>query len=75
MCVCVFFRAVVYYPKHMKGYWAEVARSVGTRSAEECHNKHTSQGTSTTPNKAAKKVKKQKEEAAKAPGKILLRCR
>ncbi|XP_028251291.1 mis18-binding protein 1 isoform X2 [Parambassis ranga] len=59
--------AVVYYPKHMKGYWAEVARLVGTRSAEECHNKHTSQGMSKTPNKAAKKVKKQKEEAVKAP--------
>ncbi|XP_030248174.1 mis18-binding protein 1 isoform X3 [Sparus aurata] len=56
--------AVTFYPKHMAGYWAKVARIVGTRSAEECHNQHTSQGTSQTP---AKKPKKRKEEAPKHP--------
>ncbi|XP_044021916.1 mis18-binding protein 1 isoform X2 [Siniperca chuatsi] len=59
--------AVSYYPKHMAGYWAKVARMVGTRSAEDCHNQHTSQGTSQTPAKRAKKPKKEKVEAPKDP--------
>lgn len=65
MRMCVFSRAVSYYPKHMAGYWAKVARVVGTRSAEECHNQHTSQGTSQTP---TKKPPKEKVEAPKDPG-------
>ncbi|XP_073338867.1 mis18-binding protein 1 isoform X3 [Pagrus major] len=56
--------AVTFYPKHVAGYWAKVARIVGTRSAEECHNQHPSQGTSQTP---AKKPKKKKGEAPKHP--------
>lgn len=67
--MCVFSRAVTFYPKHVGGYWAKVARIVGTRSAEECHNQHTSQGTSQTP---AKKPKKRKEEAPKHSGKLVL---
>ncbi|XP_008282233.1 mis18-binding protein 1 [Stegastes partitus] len=59
--------AVSYYPKHTAGYWAKVARMVGTRSTEECHNQHTSQGASQTPAKNAKKPKKEKVEAAKPP--------
>ncbi len=65
----VFSRAVSSYPKHMAGYWAKVARVVGTRSAEECHNQHTSQGTSKTPAKKPKKSsKKEKMEAPKDSG-------
>lgn len=68
MCVFVFSRAVAFYPKHMAGYWEKVARIVGTRSAEECHNQHTSQGTSQSPAKKAKKPKKKPLEAPKDPG-------
>ncbi|XP_071354861.1 mis18-binding protein 1 [Trachinotus anak] len=57
--------AVSYYPKHMAGYWAKVARMVGTRSAEECHNQHTSQGASQSPVKRVKKPRKEKGEAPK----------
>lgn len=63
-----FSRAVSLYPKHVAGYWAKVARIVGTRSAEECHNQHTSHGASQTPAKKAKKPKKKKTEAPKDPG-------
>lgn len=64
----VFSRAVSLYPKHMAGYWAKVARVVGTRSPEECHNQHTSLGTSQTPAKKPKKSKREKMEAPKDPG-------
>ncbi|XP_070698059.1 mis18-binding protein 1 [Pempheris klunzingeri] len=59
--------AVSCYPKHMAGYWAKVARVVGTRSAEECHNQHTAQGTSQTPAKKPKKPKKPPKEKVEAP--------
>lgn len=64
----LFSRAVSYYPKHMAGYWAKVARIVGTRSAEECHSQHTSRGTSQTPANRARKPRKEKVEAPKDPG-------
>jgi len=57
------------FPKHIIGYWAKVARVVGTRSAEECHNQHTSQGASQTPAKKAKSRRKEKVEEPKLPGK------
>ncbi|KAM4542820.1 mis18-binding protein 1 isoform 2-T2 [Odontesthes bonariensis] len=59
--------AVTYFPKHITGYWAKVARMVGTRSAEECHNQHTSQGASQTPAKKAKSRRKEKVEDPKLP--------
>ncbi|XP_068195267.1 mis18-binding protein 1 isoform X2 [Antennarius striatus] len=59
--------AVAFYPKHMTGYWAKVARFVGTRSAEECHSQHTSQETSKTPAKGGRKPKKKYVEAPKHP--------
>ncbi|XP_070777082.1 mis18-binding protein 1 [Enoplosus armatus] len=59
--------AMSYYPKHMAGYWTKVARMVGTRSAEECHNQDSSQGNSQTPAKTAKKPRKEKVEAPKNP--------
>ncbi|XP_029349946.1 mis18-binding protein 1 isoform X2 [Echeneis naucrates] len=59
--------AVSYYPKYMPGYWAKVASIVGTRSAEECHNQHTCQGTAQSPAKKAKNPRKEKGEAPKDP--------
>uniref|UniRef100_A0A3P8U6R4 Uncharacterized protein n=1 Tax=Amphiprion percula TaxID=161767 RepID=A0A3P8U6R4_AMPPE len=67
--------AVSYYPKHMAGYWEKVARMVGTRSTEECYNQDTSQGTSQTPAKKAKKPKNEKVEAAKPPDIPLISAR
>lgn len=64
----VLSRAVALYPKHVSGYWAKVARIVGTRSAEECHHQHTSQGASQSPAKKAKKPKKRPSEAPKDQG-------
>lgn len=52
--------AVSFYPKNVAGYWAKVAKVVGTRSAEECHNQHTAQGSSQTPATKANKPKKKK---------------
>lgn len=72
MCGCgfVFSRAVSFYPKNIAGYWAKVAKVVGTRSAEECHNQHTAQGSSQSPTKKANKPKKKKNkvEAPKNAG-------
>ncbi|KAM9341284.1 mis18-binding protein 1 [Symphorus nematophorus] len=59
--------AVSFYPKQMAGYWAKVARIVGTRSAEQCHKQHASLGTSQTPAKRAKQPKKKKVAATKDP--------
>ncbi|XP_010175450.1 LOW QUALITY PROTEIN: mis18-binding protein 1, partial [Antrostomus carolinensis] len=33
-------RAVASFPKHKSGFWVEVAMAVGSRSAEECHQKY-----------------------------------
>nr|XP_057946948.1 mis18-binding protein 1 isoform X2 [Doryrhamphus excisus] len=33
-------QAVSRYPKHVSSYWEKVAMMVGTRSANECYNKH-----------------------------------
>ncbi|KAM9842945.1 mis18-binding protein 1 [Aulostomus maculatus] len=57
-------QAVSSFPKHIIGYWTNVARMVGTHSAEECHNKHMSHGTDQTP---VKKNDKTKRNLAKAP--------
>ncbi|XP_067151815.1 mis18-binding protein 1 [Apteryx mantelli] len=34
------YRAVAAFPKHKNGFWVEVAMAVGSRSAEECHQKY-----------------------------------
>ncbi|XP_041828898.1 mis18-binding protein 1 isoform X2 [Melanotaenia boesemani] len=61
-------KAVSYYPKYATGYWANVARMVGTRSAEECHKQHTSLGTYRSPAKrASKKVAAPKPPVAERP--------
>ncbi|XP_034418916.1 mis18-binding protein 1 [Cyclopterus lumpus] len=67
--------AVSYYPKHMAGYWAKVARMVGTRSTEECHFQHTSQRACQTPAKRAKNPKKEKMEAPKDPAHQVISAR
>ncbi|KFR17622.1 Mis18-binding protein 1, partial [Opisthocomus hoazin] len=33
-------RAIASFPKHKSGFWVEVAMAVGSRSAEECHQKY-----------------------------------
>ncbi|XP_029901075.1 mis18-binding protein 1 [Myripristis murdjan] len=57
--------AVSSCPKHMGSYWVNVAMIVGTRSAEECQKRHTSQGTFQALAKRAKKSKK--EDTKKEP--------
>ncbi|KAM6274500.1 mis18-binding protein 1 [Porphyrio hochstetteri] len=34
------YRAVASFPKHKNGFWVEVSMAVGSRSAEECHQKY-----------------------------------
>ncbi|XP_010114204.1 PREDICTED: mis18-binding protein 1 [Chlamydotis macqueenii] len=34
------YRAIASFPKHKNGFWVEVAMAVGSRSAEECHQKY-----------------------------------
>ncbi|KAM3595533.1 uncharacterized protein V6R79_024725 [Siganus canaliculatus] len=57
--------AVSFYPKHITGYWAKVARIVGSRSAEECHSQHTAHGGSHTPARKPKQTRKKKLEDPK----------
>ncbi|NXN16361.1 M18BP protein, partial [Indicator maculatus] len=38
--LCSLGRAVASFPKHKSGFWLEVAMVVGSRSAEECHQKY-----------------------------------
>ncbi|NXF54022.1 M18BP protein, partial [Oceanites oceanicus] len=38
--LCSLGRAVAAFPKHKSGFWVEVAMAVGSRSAEECHQKY-----------------------------------
>ncbi|NWU98328.1 M18BP protein, partial [Upupa epops] len=38
--LCSLGRAVAAFPKHRNGFWVEVAMAVGSRSAEECHQKY-----------------------------------
>uniref|UniRef100_U3IVV4 Mis18-binding protein 1 n=2 Tax=Anas platyrhynchos TaxID=8839 RepID=U3IVV4_ANAPP len=62
-------RAVASLPKHRNGFWVEVAMAVGSRSAEECHQKYTEEQQSkaskrratkaTTSGKAEQKGKKE----------------
>ncbi|XP_042655235.1 mis18-binding protein 1 isoform X2 [Tyto alba] len=35
------YRAIAALPKHRNGFWVEVAMAVGSRSAEECHQRYT----------------------------------
>ncbi|EOA97318.1 putative DNA-binding protein C14orf106, partial [Anas platyrhynchos] len=61
--------AVASLPKHRNGFWVEVAMAVGSRSAEECHQKYTEEQQSkaskrratkaTTSGKAEQKGKKE----------------
>ncbi|XP_019742843.1 mis18-binding protein 1 isoform X2 [Hippocampus comes] len=57
-------QAVSSYPSHTPFYWAKVAMMVGTRSAEECHNKDLALQDCHTPTESTRK--KQKKKAAKA---------
>lgn len=56
------------YPKHKASYWAKVAKIVRSRSAEECYNQHTFQGSSQSPVTKDKKRHRKQLEAPKGPG-------
>ncbi|KFV40351.1 Mis18-binding protein 1, partial [Gavia stellata] len=67
--LCSLGRAVASFPKHRNGFWLEVAMAVGSRSAEECHQKYVEEQqtkgskkhakTTTTSGKTEKKDKKE----------------
>ncbi|NXA15450.1 M18BP protein, partial [Sapayoa aenigma] len=38
--LCSLGRAIASLPKHRSGFWQDVAMAVGSRSAEECQQKH-----------------------------------
>ncbi|KFZ68125.1 Mis18-binding protein 1, partial [Podiceps cristatus] len=38
--LCSLGRAIALLPKHENGFWVDVAMAVGSRSAEECHQKY-----------------------------------
>uniref|UniRef100_A0A1A8UTG9 MIS18 binding protein 1 n=1 Tax=Nothobranchius furzeri TaxID=105023 RepID=A0A1A8UTG9_NOTFU len=60
--------AVSFYPRNITGFWAKVARMVGTRSAEECHKQHVSKGARQSPERGtAKPKKKTKVQEPKPP--------
>ncbi|XP_043930194.1 mis18-binding protein 1 isoform X2 [Protopterus annectens] len=66
-------RAVASFPKHKKGFWLDVAMFVGTRSAEECQQKHMENQQSRRSRKSTVNRKKspiQKEDKAKENVKI-----
>ncbi|XP_021258721.1 mis18-binding protein 1 isoform X2 [Numida meleagris] len=49
-------RAVASFPKHKNGFWVEVAMAVGTRSAEDCHQKYTEEQAKASKRPAPKKT-------------------
>ncbi|XP_031458191.1 mis18-binding protein 1 isoform X2 [Phasianus colchicus] len=55
-------RAVASFPKHKNGFWVEVAMAVGSRSAEECHQKYTEEQAKTSKRPATKKAMSGKPE-------------
>ncbi|NXW32474.1 M18BP protein, partial [Phaetusa simplex] len=52
---CSLGRAVASFPKHKKSFWVEVAMAVGSRSAEECHQKYVEEQQSKSSKTCAKK--------------------
>ncbi|XP_061700653.1 mis18-binding protein 1-like isoform X2 [Syngnathoides biaculeatus] len=59
-------KAVSSYPLNMPSYWTKVAMMVGTRSAEECHNKDLALQDLHTPVKSTRAKQKKKKDAPKA---------
>uniref|UniRef100_A0A803XU33 Mis18-binding protein 1 n=1 Tax=Meleagris gallopavo TaxID=9103 RepID=A0A803XU33_MELGA len=55
-------RAVASFPKHKNGFWVEVAMAVGSRSAEDCHQKYTEEQAKTSKRPATKKTTSGKPE-------------
>uniref|UniRef100_A0A8C2U1B0 Mis18-binding protein 1 n=2 Tax=Coturnix japonica TaxID=93934 RepID=A0A8C2U1B0_COTJA len=53
-------RAVASFPKHKDGFWVEVAMAVGSRSAEDCHQKYTEEQTKASKRPAVKKATSEK---------------
>lgn len=56
-----FYRAVASFPKHKSGFWLDVAKTVRTRSAEECQEKYMAEqeGRKHTPKKTIRPGKKE----------------
>ncbi|XP_015721393.1 mis18-binding protein 1 isoform X2 [Coturnix japonica] len=54
------YRAVASFPKHKDGFWVEVAMAVGSRSAEDCHQKYTEEQTKASKRPAVKKATSEK---------------
>lgn len=59
---CSLGRAVASFPKHKNGFWVEVAMAVGSRSAEDCHQKYTEEQAKTSKRPATKKTTSGKPE-------------
>ncbi|NXS79169.1 M18BP protein, partial [Erpornis zantholeuca] len=64
-------RAITLFPKHRSGFWQEVAMAVGSRSAEECQQKHLEEqqgrGSKQKPKKTTSGKSKQKAHSCLAP--------
>ncbi|XP_061523932.1 mis18-binding protein 1-like isoform X1 [Phycodurus eques] len=59
-------QALSRYPLHMPFYWTKVATMVGTRSAQECHDRDPALQDFRTPVKSSRKKQNKKGEAPKA---------
>ncbi|XP_007428390.3 mis18-binding protein 1 [Python bivittatus] len=58
------YRAVASFPKHKSGFWLDVAKSMGTRSAEECQQKYMTEqeGRKRAPKRTTKPGKKEERD-------------
>ncbi|NXD88316.1 M18BP protein, partial [Halcyon senegalensis] len=63
-------RAVASFPKHRSGFWVEVAMAVGSRSAEECHQKYVEEQQAKDSKPRSKKSGASKKPDLKVPGLI-----
>ncbi|NXW89953.1 M18BP protein, partial [Alopecoenas beccarii] len=60
--LCSLGRAIASFPKHKKGFWVEVAMAVGSRSAEECHQKYVEEQAKGSKTRAKKTTASEKKE-------------
>ncbi|NXT76984.1 M18BP protein, partial [Zapornia atra] len=65
-------RAVASFPKHKNGFWVEVSMAVGSRSAEECHQKYLEEQEAKGPKACAKKTTASGKPAQKGTGTLSL---
>ncbi|NWI90863.1 M18BP protein, partial [Pitta sordida] len=55
-------RAISSFPKHRSGFWQDVAMAVGSRSAEECHQRYLEEQQAKGSKPRAKAAKPRKPE-------------